>query len=176
MACINCLAALFESPFVKQAWRSPASLIGNLVSLRESGKFRFNHCARSGAGSLHGTCVRGCGRGDRECCHVGDALLSFALRWFRGRKLPSARGLFAARHVPWSGSTSRGSRNPPPRCGREATGPPTPRSRRPGVASGMHRPKPRRRLIGRRSSDWQFCVPETIDFGGYATSTGRIVI
>lgn len=91
-------------------------------------------------------------RRDRECCHVGDALLSFGLGWFRRRKPPDARGLFTARPVPWFGSTSPGFRNPPPRCGREATEPPTPRLKRRGVASEAYRVKRRKRLIGRRNS------------------------
>ena len=105
------------------------------------------------------------------------ALLPFALCWFRARK-PPGTGTCSPRK---SCSVvrfyvARFSESPPRRCGREATGPPTPRSKRRGVVSELDPPKPRRRLIGRRSSGRNSDRSETTDFGGYATSAGRIAI
>jgi hypothetical protein len=96
------------------------------------------------------------GQGDRRCCHAGDALLPFALGWLRARKLPSIRDWFTAHPVPLSGSMSRGFRNPPLRCGREATEPRRPISKRRGVVSRADQVRLRRRPIGPRSSDKQF--------------------
>ena len=91
------------------------------------------------------------GQGGERCWHAGDALLPLASGWCRARKPPSTRDLFTAHPVPLSGSTSPGFRKPPPRCGREATAPRRPRSRRHGIVSKTHQPKPRRTFIGRRN-------------------------
>ena len=86
-------------------------------------------------------------KGDlKKCCHAGDALLLFALGWFRRRKPPSAPDSFTAHPVPLSGFTSPNSRRMPPRPGRGVTGPPRPKSKLPGVA--LRRPLPELRGPG----------------------------
>ena len=91
--------------------------------------------------------------GDLErCCHVGVALLLFALGWFGRRKPASAPDWFTAHPVPWSGFTSPNSRPMPPRHGRAVTGPPTPKLNLPVDASGTPLPAPRAPGNGRRSN------------------------
>ncbi len=90
--------------------------------------------------------------GFERCCHAGDALLSFALRWPRARKPPSAPDSFTAHHAPSSVFTSPNSRHPPQRCGREVTGPLKPRSRRHGIVSKARQPKPHKPPVGRRNN------------------------
>ena len=93
--------------------------------------------------------------GFARCRCAGDALLSFAC-WVHAQKLRGHLDLFTAHPVPLSGFTSPGFRSPPLKCGREATEPRRPRSRRRGVVSRAHQAKQLRPLIGRRSSDKAF--------------------
>ena len=88
----------------------------------------------------------------KKCCHAGDALLLFALGWFRRRKPPGAPDSFTAHPVPLSGFTSPNSRRMQPRPGRGVTGPPKPKSKLPGVASGTSLPAPRGPGSGRCSN------------------------
>jgi hypothetical protein len=132
-------------------------LIGNLVSIRESG--RIPSITAHDIGCMFpewNLRARVWGRGESKCCYVGYALRPFALGWRRARKPPGTGDWFTAHPVPSSGFMSPGFRNPPQRCGREATAPPTPRSKRRGVASRADRPKLRRRPIGPRNSGRQF--------------------
>src|SRR5882724_6918300 len=91
------------------------------------------------------------GEGAEECFYVGGALLPFALDFVFKRKPMNDRGSFIARPAPSFGITSPNIQHPPPRCGREATAPPTPKSKPRGVVSRLHLPKPRRPRGGRRS-------------------------
>src|ERR1700694_828262 len=90
--------------------------------------------------------------GAERCCHVGDALLPFALVWLRKRKPLNAPASFIALPAPLFGTTSPNFQRPPLKCGHGVTGPPTPRSRRRGVVSRARPPKLRRRLVGRSSN------------------------
>jgi hypothetical protein len=109
-------------------------------------------------GNLYG-CATDLGLGGRKCCRVGDALQPFASVWVRRRKLPSTQVLFIALPAPSCDFTWPDIPPRPPRCGREATGPPTPRSTRRGVASTADPREPRRPLVGRRSNGPQTVAP-----------------
>ena len=108
--------------------------------------------------NLYG-CATDLGLGGRKCCRVGDALQPFASVWVRRRKLPSTQVLFIALPAPSCDFTWPDIPPRPPRCGREATGPPTPRSTRRGVASTADPREPRRPLVGRRSNGPQTVAP-----------------
>jgi hypothetical protein len=142
---------------VKQTWRSPAWLIGNLVSIRESASsvlssLRALECMFPDGTWMVAQLDPGTKGIYKKCCHAGDALLPFALGWLRRRKPPSAPALFTAHPVPLSGFTSPNSRRTPPRHGRGVTGPPRPKSRLPSVASGTRLPEPRGPGNGRCSN------------------------
>ena len=137
----------------KHTWRSPPPFIGNLVSIGESAiQFEFTARAQMHVPSMElgwsSNLIRD--EGADECCHAWGALLPFALGWLRARRPPNAPVSFTAHPVPLSGSTSQNSRRPPPRRGREATGPRRPRSRRHGIVSKARPPGPRRPTIRRR--------------------------
>jgi hypothetical protein len=108
------------------------------------------HCARSMHVPSTEPAYSSPERGGRKCCYAWDASSPCALGWRHRRKPPGTPDWFTAPPVPSCVSTSQNSRPPPPRCGREATAPPTPRSRRHGNVSRARRPNARRLLVGLR--------------------------
>ena len=112
-----------------------------------SGSVKFPSAELECAGAT-GTGVTG----GSTCIRAGFPPPQFAWDCRRRRRPPSAPDLFVALPAPLFGFTSPSSRRPPPRRGRAATVPPTPRSKLPGAASRMRRLKPRRRLTGQPSS------------------------
>src|SRR5882724_7638235 len=103
------------------------------------------------------------GEGAEECFYVGGALLPFALDFVFKRKPVNDRGSFIAPPAPSFDITSPNIRPRPPRCGREVTAPPTPKSKPGGVVSRMFLPRRRRPRGGRRSknrrSSWRCARP-----------------
>jgi len=131
-------------------------LIGNLVSIRDSASPVLSSLRALRCTFLDGNWMAAQldgNKGDLEkCCHAGDALLPFASGLLRRRKPASAPDWFTAHPVPSSGFTSPNSRPMPPRHGRAVTGPPRPKSRLPGAASGTRLPEPRAPGSGRCSN------------------------
>jgi hypothetical protein len=129
------------------------------ASVRDSAKVHWVDRASSNACSNGGTCVLerpGRGKGAEGCRYRGRVLLQFALGLLLKRRPLSAPGSFIGLPALWFAITSPNTRRPPPRCGHGVTVPPTPRSRQRGTVSRACRPKPRRRLVGRRGNHPHF--------------------